>query len=76
MPKAKTKPTPAQTVGRNIRAARESAGLSVMELAGTLDTNPQTIYRWERGAKCPAVDTLAEVARACGTTVERLCQGI
>jgi len=39
-----TNPTPQQ-----IKQARESAGLSVIQVAKIMGTNRQTVYNWEAG---------------------------
>ncbi len=77
MPKTKGKPTPAQLLGRNIRAARQAAEISVRELADTLGVGEQAIYAWERGAKSPRdLQGLLAITRALKTTPSELFAGV
>jgi transcriptional regulator with XRE-family HTH domain len=49
-----------------IREARLRAGLTQYELAERSGRDRSVIARWEQGAVAPSVETLLELARACG----------
>lgn len=55
------------TVGQRIKEIRESKGISVIELANTLNVSRATIYRYESNEieKLP-VDILEPIAKALG----------
>jgi transcriptional regulator with XRE-family HTH domain len=49
-----------------IRTCRERAGLTPTDLAEKVGTTRDHVYRWERGAVTPTVDSLIAVLRATG----------
>ena len=49
-----------------IREARLRAGLTQRELAERLSTTQSAIARWEAGVVRPSLETLSEIAHACG----------
>jgi transcriptional regulator with XRE-family HTH domain len=49
-----------------IREARLRAGLTQYELAMRTGRDRSVIARWEQGVVAPSVETLVELARACG----------
>lgn len=49
-----------------IREARKRAGLSQAELAARLGRPQSSVARWEAGLRAPNLETVREVARACG----------
>ena len=51
------------TLGENIRRARERAGMKQKDLAEKLSVSPQTIYRWERGERQPKWEMLQQMAQ-------------
>ena len=53
-----------------VREARLRAGLTQKELAARLNTMQSVISRWESGSVSPTIETLAEVAAACGLEVQ------
>ncbi len=55
-----------------IKKARERMGLSQRDLAKVLNIKPTTFNGYETGAHDPKSDVLAEIARACDTTVDFL----
>lgn len=60
-------------VGRKIREARTSAGLSQKQLAERIGTGPDGrlyLIRLEQGKHLPRESTLAAIARATGRDVE------
>jgi len=60
------------TLGQNLRAARQSAGLGQFALGVKLGVPPTTISRWERDLHAPTVATLRRVAEALGVTTASL----
>lgn len=46
------------------------AGLSQKELAHRLKTTQSVVSRWESGAVSPSLETLSEIARACGLELQ------
>ncbi|MCR9217337.1 MAG: helix-turn-helix transcriptional regulator [bacterium] len=54
------------TVGRRIRAARYAAGLTQGQLAIAIHKHVNTIRNLERDAYSPTLETLDEIAKACG----------
>ncbi len=55
-----------------IKEARERVGLSQKALAKVLGIKPTTFNGYETGAHDPKSDVLAEIAKACDTTVDYL----
>jgi transcriptional regulator with XRE-family HTH domain len=61
-----------ERVGRNIRAARNSAGLSQTDVANATGTVTSHISAIERGAQNLTLRKLAQIAGVVGTTPEAL----
>ncbi len=59
-------------IRRRLRAAREARGLSLEAVARAASMAPSTLSRLETGKRRLAVDHLAPLARALGTTVDAL----
>lgn len=59
-------------VGERIDQLLEINGWSTNRLAGELDTNPQTVYRWQRGEVAPRVELLVIMALRCNVSVDWL----
>lgn len=55
------------TLGEMIREARQSADVSVADLAERTGVAANTVYRWERDELEPSISTLRIVAGALGT---------
>lgn len=53
-------------VGATIRAARESRGITAVQLAELLGVSDQTVLRWERGLHEPDAWRLQAIADALG----------
>lgn len=53
-----------------VREARLRAGLSQAALAERVGRRQQVISRWEQGRSQPSLETLREVARACGLDLD------
>lgn len=61
-----------QALGKELRRARQSRGLSQEKLAGLSDLDRTYIGLLERAEKSPTVDTLLRVALALGETPSEL----
>jgi len=61
-----------QSLGKELRRARQSRGLSQEKLAGLSDLDRTYIGLLERAEKSPTVDTLLRVAFALGETPSEL----
>ena len=58
--------------GKNLQALRETAGLSQSELAEKSGISVKTIQNWEIDRNTPRMDALVRLAKALGTTLDRL----
>jgi len=58
------------TLGQDIAAAREAAGLTQLALANAMGIDPQTISRWERGERRPSPSDCYRIAEATGATYQ------
>lgn len=56
----------------DLRRMRETAGLSVRELARQIEESHTNVSYWERSGQLPRSDKLAAIAKALGVTVEEL----
>jgi transcriptional regulator with XRE-family HTH domain len=61
-----------QTVARNVRAARIAGGLSQEELAHEADVDRTYVSQVERRKRNITIVVLARLAKALGTTPDRL----
>jgi transcriptional regulator with XRE-family HTH domain len=66
----------AQQFSKNLRDARERAGLSQEELAARSDLHPTEISRLERARREPRLGTIVRLARGLGIGADRLLRGI
>ena len=64
------------TIGRNIRAARESAGLSQRQLAEKLDMGYQQLNKYELGLRIPGTKILSRIAGDLNISVDQFTDGI
>lgn len=56
--------------GQNIVRLRRQAGLSVRDLQAVFGfSNPQAIYKWQRGQALPTLDNLVVLAAVFGVTI-------
>ena len=56
--------------GRNIVRLRKQAGLSVKDLQTVFGfSNPQSIYKWQRGQALPTLDNLVVLAAVFDVTI-------
>ena len=53
-------------IGQMILDARLDAGVSVVDLARSLDVTENTVYRWQRGEQSPRSAQLAMIAESLG----------
>jgi transcriptional regulator with XRE-family HTH domain len=56
----------------NLRRLRETAGLSVRELAKQIGESHTNVSYWERSGQIPRSDVLAPIAKALGVSVHEL----
>ena len=56
----------------NLRRLRETAGLSVRELAKQIGESHTNVSYWERSGQIPRSDVLAPMAKVLGVTVHDL----
>ncbi len=60
------------TVGKNITALRQRAGLTQLELGERLSYSDKAISKWERGASIPDAYVLLELCRLFSVSVDYL----
>ncbi|HEY1975255.1 MAG TPA: XRE family transcriptional regulator [Candidatus Baltobacteraceae bacterium] len=63
-----------QTIGRRVRQLRQSARLTLRDLARRSGVSAAMISEVERGAKSPTITLLSAVAAALGVSMARLVQ--
>ncbi|MDH5738352.1 MAG: helix-turn-helix domain-containing protein [Gammaproteobacteria bacterium] len=68
--KSKTKLTLPGLAARRLSEARQSAGLSLRELAERAGTSHATLSAYEKGSKNPSVATFVRILSACGFEVD------
>ena len=61
-----------QKVGRRIAAMRQRNGLTQQQLAAMMNVSHQAVSKWEGGQAMPDIQTLLELTRFFGLTVEQL----
>ena len=59
-------------VGRRIAALRQRSGLTQQQLAAMMNVSHQAVSKWEGGQAMPDIQTLLELTRFFGLTVEQL----
>lgn len=64
-----------RAVGRAIAALRQNRGMTQQQLAAALNVSHQAVSKWENGAALPDVQTLMELSRLFGITMEQLLSG-
>lgn len=63
-------------IGARIRKLRKERGITVRELSDYFGfSEPQAIYKWQRGDSLPTVDNLLLLSRILGTTMEDILIG-
>ena len=59
--------------GKNIKRIREASGISVRDIQDVLGfTNPQAIYKWQKGECLPTIDNLVILASVLGVTIDEI----
>lgn len=64
-----------KSVGKLISARRQEKGMTQQALAAYLNVTHQAVSKWENGAAVPDIDSLTELARLFGLTMEQLLNG-
>ena len=64
----------AKKVGKILRKARQSAGLTQHELAAKVKQHKAHVSRWETGIVVPKLQTAQKLASVLGITIEELCR--
>lgn len=59
-------------IGDQIKAAREGAGLTQLQLADKMKVTPQNISQYERNKKNPKPDTIKKIADALEVSIDYL----
>lgn len=59
-------------VGRKIAAMRQESGLTQLQLAAMMNVSHQAVSKWESGQALPDIQTMLELTRFFGITVEQL----
>lgn len=62
------------TIGERIKAAREQAGVTQVELGEKIGVSGVAIMRYEKNARQPRLEQLQRIALALGTTVSELVE--
>lgn len=62
-------------LGRRIKRARESRGLTGAECARRAETTAHNLWRYEDGRVVPGVDVLARIAKVCAVSLDWLATG-
>ena len=57
---------------RNLKEARERAGLSQREVAGKVFVSPQAVGKWERGEATPSPEAVAKLAELFQVSADEL----
>ena len=65
----------AKRIGRSLAAHRLERGLTQDKVAESLDVEPETISRFERGEVLPTLARLAELAQVYEVPLENLVRG-
>ena len=61
-----------QKVGRRIASLRQRGGLTQQQLAAMMNVSHQAVSKWEGGQAMPDIQTLLDLTRFFGLTVEQL----
>ena len=61
-------------VGANIAHLRTQLGMTQQQLAGVLGVSHQAVSKWETGLAMPDIESLMQMARLFGVTLEQLLQ--
>ena len=61
-----------KNIGEKISNLRKVNGMTQNDLAKKMNVTDATISKWERNASCPDIDTINEIAKVFGITVDEL----
>ena len=62
-----------RATGKNIKRIREASGITVRQIQNVLGfSNPQAIYKWQKGECLPTIDNLVILAAVLGVTVDEI----
>lgn len=62
--------------GQRIRKLRQEKGIKVTEISQYMGfTEPQAVYKWQRGESLPSLDNLYALSRILETTMEDILVG-
>ena len=64
-----------RTVGKTIAALRQANGMTQQKLAATMNVSHQAVSKWENGAALPDMQTMLDLSRLFGVTIEQLLLG-
>ena len=64
-----------QIVGRNITMLRRRLKLTQQRLAEIVNVSHQAVSKWERGVTLPDVQTMLDLSRLFGISIEQLLTG-
>jgi len=65
-----------KATGRRILEIRKARGLTVLELSEFMGfTEPQAVYKWQRGESLPTVDNLFALSKILRTSMEDILVG-
>ena len=59
-----------------LKDLRDAKGLTQMEVAVKLGTNPTTVSNWERGVQEPRLNQIPSLAKLYGVTADELIQAV
>lgn len=65
-----------KAIGERLRAAREKAGIRAEAAAQQSGLALQSLYRFEQGRQAPSLGRAFMLAKAYGTTVDKLLEGL
>ncbi len=64
-----------RTTGKIIAMLRQAKGLTQQQLAAALNVSHQAVSKWENGVALPDIQTILDLTRLFGITVEQLLNG-
>ena len=64
-----------RTIGKMIALLRQAKGLTQQQLAAALNVSHQAVSKWENGVALPDIQTIMDLTRLFGITVEQLMNG-
>ena len=62
-----------KATGKNIKRIREASGITVRQIQNVLGfSNPQAIYKWQKGECLPTIDNLVILAAVFGVSIDEI----